>query len=393
MQISTASFNTYDICAITGEMKIAEIAVLTQTLHKYVQANQGIDLVLDLSGTTFIDSSALRMLINLKKHLDAFGHKLYLFNLSPPINNLIHSVNLDREFEIITDYEKFQRDVAAGEYSLYSQYAWQEGDQKRVSCSCAVCGSSNVIAYLIDPHGYDWKWQEDDPFPMSFIKGTTIVFDVFRLMPILCLECCTCSVELSHFNILDKQDQIVVHSKLDEQSRAILSKSIKKRKKMLEVAGIAAERFFINPRDNAACCQLYLLAENCAHAMAVEKICATHFTLGYLNYLAIRYAPFEQKAELITNCRTWLTQIFAEEQVYHHHILAKALFILMNASLNANKIKDAAQAYRDFQDLMKTIPSHVPASGIDNPHFWFEQATVIWHREIESKSNELKHTN
>jgi len=389
MELLTTSFTGYDICSLKGELKINEIPAITTQFFKYTQADHGIDLVFDLSQVTFIDSAGIRLLINLNKRLEGFHRKFYLLKPSEQVWSVLKSVNLDKVFAVIEDYEKIQKCISAGIFEAYQPFAYPEGDQRRLRAICAVCGSSSVMGYLVDPNVYEWKWVEDDAFPTSFLKGNPAPMDVFKLLPIVCIDCCTCTINPALFHAADNE-KITVHSRLDEESKVLLAKSIKKRKKILETAGLSTVANFRHPREKTACYLLYILAESCAHAMAVSRLSANEFTIGYLNYLALRYATTEQKPELINNCRTWLTQLFHENKDHHIEDLAKAYFILINASLSTDKVKDAVAAFKDFQNLIEKLPPNLPTTGIDSPHFWFSQAHHIWQHEIDAKSHQFR---
>ncbi|WP_395741429.1 STAS domain-containing protein [Prosthecobacter sp.] len=61
------------------------------------------EVCIDLSGTSFIDSSGLGVLLTLNKNLRARGASLKLLNPSSPVCQLIELTRLHRVFEIIHD--------------------------------------------------------------------------------------------------------------------------------------------------------------------------------------------------------------------------------------------------------------------------------------------------
>lgn len=354
---------------------------------KHMQSSIEPKLVLDLTGVISIDSLAIRLLINLKKRLEESSKTLFFYNPSSVVMEVLVSVNLDKVFTIIENLDSINRDVAATTYERYLPYTTKMDAVNKVACTCEVCGSSNTSGYLIDNFAYDWGWLGDEPFPVAFTKGTKETFDVLSIVPIVCNDCYMASCNIAHFKVR-VGEKVRIPSILDEQSKNILSKGIKKRKKKIEDLGELPPNFFDYPRDKTAACMAYELAENCARSMAVDKAAATPFEIGYLNYISIKYAKNEQKEELINNCRTWLTQVLSEKERYNCFDLARTYFVLVNASLNLGKVKEAAESHAAFTTMINEIK--IGAQGIEDPHFWYKQADLIWKREIEDRSGGLK---
>lgn len=62
---------------ISGELDLATSRQLTSSFEAVVDGRAG-DVVVDLSGVTFLDSTALTVLITLRQQLDALGRRLVL---------------------------------------------------------------------------------------------------------------------------------------------------------------------------------------------------------------------------------------------------------------------------------------------------------------------------
>ena len=83
---------------IEGEMDLSN----TQTVRDEIDEMLGDDanLILDLGPVTFMDSTALGMIIHLAKRLEQRGGKLALVITNPPIQKLFSITALDRHFTI-----------------------------------------------------------------------------------------------------------------------------------------------------------------------------------------------------------------------------------------------------------------------------------------------------
>lgn len=386
MNLNCTPAANYDIFSLSDALNIASIISITSELSHHIETMKGKDLVLDLSAVSFIDSSGVRFLLNLKKKMEAKKKKLYLLQPSETVRNVLSHTNVDKVFSLLDSSETLEKRISANIYDQYLPYTNQdETGFNRLNCSCSVCGSKTIVAYLLDQNSFDWKWVEDDPFPAAFKKGENERFDFYGHLPIVCQDCYMVSIRMSDFNIIDNEG-VVIKSTLPEEARHQLSKSIKKRKKMVDIPEDSEGKHFVFPRNTEAKYHSYVLAEFCSRSISLVKKATTPFMIGYLNYLAISYAETKQKDEYINNCRTWFTQAISESESLTAAEQVISYFVLMIADMNLNKRKEAAQAYNDLTALMQTLPSSLSADGITSPLFWYSQAKLIWEKEIKMKS-------
>ena len=161
---------------------------------------------------------------------------------------------------------------------------------------------------------------------------------------------------------------------------------------MMELGITFGDNFFQHARDNLAVYKAYELAEFCARTISVMKKDATPFDVGYLNYLAIRYAEPHLKDIHINNCRTWFTQAMHKASDLSIFELAICHFVLVVADLNLGKKKEASTLFADFGTMVKELPPSVPSEGFTSPAFWYKQIEVIWEKEIEEQSKAMKIT-
>jgi len=78
------------VLTVTGELDRDSVPVLDAAADAALTAG-AVRLVLDLGPLTFCDSSGLRLLVELHKRTD-----LRLAGARPPVDTVIHVVNLDR---------------------------------------------------------------------------------------------------------------------------------------------------------------------------------------------------------------------------------------------------------------------------------------------------------
>ncbi len=390
MGLNLTSSNRYDMFSLDGELTIGSLVGMTSELSKHIQTLQAKDLVLNLSSLSFLDSSGIRFFVNVRKRMEQKGRRMFLLNPSEQVRTLIHSVNLDKVLTVIDSVSALEQEVAANVYERYVPFTEEENGLRRLQCRCPVCGSDDIAGYLLDQNAYQWQWEHGAVFPTSIHKKSGEELDIPGLQPIVCLDCFMASTTLREFTIVDGK-KTAFQSVMDDATKLLLSKSIKKRKKMMEIGVAIGDNFFLHPRDPKAKYQAYRLAEFCARAIILDrKSSVSAFSIGYLNYCAIKYAEAEQKDELINNCRTWLTQALNHADSMNHLERAMAYFILLIADINLGKIKEAGEVRRTFNGMIDSIDNSGAHRGVMNPHFWHEQALALWEQEIEEQSSIVK---
>ncbi|MDD5674807.1 MAG: STAS domain-containing protein [Chitinivibrionales bacterium] len=388
-ELGFIAYGNFDIYAFEGDVKVGGLVNITTQLSKHIQMHPDKNLVFDLARVTYMDSSTVRLFINLKKKMEANQKQLYLLQPSEQVLKILKETNLDKIFTAVGSVEEVEQIVSLAFYQNILPYTVPENKLHRLKCSCAVCGSKEVVGYLIDQSACIWKWEEDDPYPSSYWKDGNERVDLFSLFPVVCMDCFMSSLRINDFHLMEN-DKIAVRSILHENSKYILSKSIKKRKKIMESAPVKNDSFFAFPRKAEANLQAYLLAEMCAHSMAMYREDANPFMIGYLNYLTIQYAEKEKKSEYLDKCRAWMSQVLNEKNSYNHLELAQAYFVLLQVDLNLEKFKEASVVYDQFTALMESLTAPIAVTDIYSPHFWYQQSLKIWQKEINNKSSAMR---
>ena len=390
MEIETVANNGFQIAILKGPMSISSFSSLTPVLSGLIQKYPDNDLVLDLSNVPSIDISAMRLLLNLKKRLESSNCRLYLLNPEESQKSAILASPAGTEITIITDIYELQRNVNRSTFELYHPFTVKEGDFYRLHASCGVCGSENIYGYLLNQNDYTWRWPDNDFFPECINKaGET--FNYFATLPIVCADCLTASIDITHFNMIDSKGAIRHHANYNDQIKLLLSKGIKKRKKLLEeLEVIISDSFFQAPRNRTSALGCYLLTETCARIASVHQHASGMFTVGYLNYLTLFFAELSMKQGMIDNCRTWITQALATPEDLNHVQRALSCYILFIASLSLEKYKELSKIMDDFTELMKSSGTVSDSSAnLDSPLFWYNHAETIWKEEIAKKSSAI----
>jgi HptB-dependent secretion and biofilm anti anti-sigma factor len=94
---------------VSGDGKVITIAVsgkfdfqlYDEFRTSYVDTQgTGVDYVVDLSGTDYLDSSALGMLLLLREHAGGEGSKIKISSASPDVKKVLDVANFGKLFEI-----------------------------------------------------------------------------------------------------------------------------------------------------------------------------------------------------------------------------------------------------------------------------------------------------
>ena len=88
------------VCVVAGEIDPITGPQLEGEILTALAGSAATDLVLDLAGVTFIDSSGLRVVIDLHKAMLARGGRLVLRRPSATVNRLLEITNLTANLDI-----------------------------------------------------------------------------------------------------------------------------------------------------------------------------------------------------------------------------------------------------------------------------------------------------
>lgn len=101
------------VVTLAGDIDVAIGEILAGAFRKVVEAGEGPVLV-DLAGVSFIDSTSLKLLLNLLRRLTRAGRKLALVAPSPHVRRLLDLTALSYTFAIYDGQEEALRACGPG---------------------------------------------------------------------------------------------------------------------------------------------------------------------------------------------------------------------------------------------------------------------------------------
>lgn len=389
--INKSSHATFDTISLEGDLTITSIIHVTSILSKHISSTRPKDLVLELSKISYMDSSGLRTIVNVNKQLEEKKHKLFIMQPSESVLNILEETNLNNVVEIIENTTALENAASENQFNMLKDYCTEAKDGwYKVNCTCPVCGSSETSSYIVNMNDLEWKWEEDDPFPVSVLKSSGEAAGYFSMIPNICHECYFTSIEIERFNVTDDLGEIIIKSDVTLEQKNMLLKSVKKRKKMMDLDIATGEKFFEYPRERLAVYKIYELAELCTRTIAILRKDMGPFDTGYINFIALRFAEKKLIPMHIDNARTWFTQALSKPKDLTSIEIAIANFAMMVLNINIGKMKEAGDFFKTMEDLAREIPDTADNTSVNNPGFWFAQAEVIWHKEIQNRSTMFK---
>lgn len=100
MEVSLRSADGWHRLTLTGEFDLAAASQLTAAGLAALVGPAQVELQLDLSGVSFIDSSGIAALVQLKNAAAERGHRLVLINPAPRVVEVLELTGLAEVFQI-----------------------------------------------------------------------------------------------------------------------------------------------------------------------------------------------------------------------------------------------------------------------------------------------------
>ena len=88
------------VIALQGHLRVAEATAFNEVL-RIASEHTGSEVVLDLSGVQYMDSTGLSVLARLRSHLEKREAKVRLMEPQEPILSVLRMAGLDRLFDIV----------------------------------------------------------------------------------------------------------------------------------------------------------------------------------------------------------------------------------------------------------------------------------------------------
>lgn len=387
MNIETVVHDSFQVAALDGAFTINAIASLTPAFSSLLQADPGLDLVLDFENVSSLDTSAIKFLGNINRKVGSKGKTLYLVNVNDTFKGRLNGSPESAGIPRLASTAELQQNSDDNMFRQYLQFAAEENGVHRLRAVCGVCGSSRVSGYLLNHLDYTWSWPKEGFFPHC-TTSTGGPFDFFGTIPVVCSNCFAASIDFRNFGLAGLDGNVLHRSTFDDRTKLYLSKTTKKRKELLkECATVMGDDFFDYPRDRQSALFSYLLADSCARISAVNHNSTSMFLVGYINYLCLIFAGRERYGTLIDNCRTWLSQVISAPESYSPIQLAQSYYITFISLISLEKMNEARKTMESYLSFTNGLGSGAGENGkLSSPSFWFNRAHAIWKGEIERKS-------
>ncbi|MBD3316380.1 MAG: STAS domain-containing protein [Chitinivibrionales bacterium] len=107
MDIATSTWQDWTIVAIQGGFVVRHLVDLRNTLDS-LEKHQTPRVALDLSGTSYMDSSAISLILNIKSRFEARGGGIAVFGANKELRELFSIVDLQQVVSIYPDQSAFE---------------------------------------------------------------------------------------------------------------------------------------------------------------------------------------------------------------------------------------------------------------------------------------------
>lgn len=98
------------VCIVryTGELTLDVVNTLKEEIEEYLQDQDSSVLVMDLSYTSFLDSSGIGFLVNINNRKKSYNKEFYIHKPSPQVRKTLSLVKLINYFNILEKEEDLE---------------------------------------------------------------------------------------------------------------------------------------------------------------------------------------------------------------------------------------------------------------------------------------------
>ncbi|MEA3186433.1 MAG: anti-sigma factor antagonist [Chthoniobacter sp.] len=100
--MATVSHPEPNVLALEGEIDLHESPTIREAFTSLIEQKQQ-QIVVDLNGVNYIDSSGLAVLIDAMQRIQAYGGKFALYGLRESVRTVFEIARLDQVFRIFPD--------------------------------------------------------------------------------------------------------------------------------------------------------------------------------------------------------------------------------------------------------------------------------------------------
>jgi anti-sigma B factor antagonist len=104
LTVGTATFGPWSVITATGEVDLSSASQLREAVTGYLAADR-VDLVVDLTAVTFLDSTGLGLLVGAAKRSRNAGGSLRVVCDNPRVLRLLRITGLDKTLPLYPDLE------------------------------------------------------------------------------------------------------------------------------------------------------------------------------------------------------------------------------------------------------------------------------------------------
>lgn len=362
---------------VLGDMRINSFVELKGEIDRLIESDVA-HIDFDLSGVNSIDSSSLRLIINLNKRLQEKGGGVLLVNPSKVARDILESTNLVKVLKVFPTTKEYDAFLTRQSGESTFDY-WSVGEEcnaiiRKVSLKCPICENPNVFGYCLNPEYRHMEWVKNMLLPTCAGATGDKDSDFDRSRVAVCVNCHMASAYLQDFNVT-KDDGVVKKSRLDEGSVALLTKSAQRRKKIMENLSVAAgDDFFKWPRTDAAVLTSYRLAKECARSASNDRESTDAFALTYLNIMDGELSPAKDEAACFDSARAWGMELLETTEKYTEEQVGQVFYYLIMLNIRMEKNKDAKETLERFDSFFEKIHDNITRQAVA---FWHQRAHQI----------------
>jgi anti-sigma B factor antagonist len=103
-QYNTKHVDDYDVIEIVGDLKVFDLADYTAFFDDYLSDGHR-NIIIDFSKINYIDSTAIGLLVNIKRNAEEVGGSLKISSVNDDIMNVFSITGIDHFMEIFPTVE------------------------------------------------------------------------------------------------------------------------------------------------------------------------------------------------------------------------------------------------------------------------------------------------
>ncbi|MBN2433791.1 MAG: STAS domain-containing protein [Spirochaetes bacterium] len=103
-QYDLTTKNDVSIITLMGELRIFDLADYTSFFEEQI-ANGKVKIIINFEKITYIDSTAIGLLVNIKRNIEEKGGRLTLISVKPDVMNVLQITGINQFLDIYDSLE------------------------------------------------------------------------------------------------------------------------------------------------------------------------------------------------------------------------------------------------------------------------------------------------